>query len=84
MQIERDYLWFCVDCLLAAVNGDEVEDSAQLERIYAGLTALGPHLVPNFDAETGDGIYEFSWRQCDCCGSRLGGSRHRFATLKLR
>lgn len=24
---------------------------------------------------------EFSWRPCDCCGSKLGGSRHRCAIL---
>lgn len=22
---------------------------------------------------------EFSWSRCDCCGSTLGGSRHRYA-----
>ena len=31
------------------------------------------------DSETGEGIDEFSWRSCDGCGSRLGGSRHRLA-----
>jgi len=31
------------------------------------------------DSESGEGIDEFSWRFCDGCGSRLGGSRHRLA-----
>lgn len=28
-----------------------------------------------------NGRDEFSWRDCDCCGSTLGGSRTRFAQL---
>ncbi len=27
------------------------------------------------------GYLKFSWIECDCCGSDLGGSRYRFATL---
>lgn len=27
------------------------------------------------------GYDEFSWSSCDCCGSTLGGSRHRMAQL---
>lgn len=123
MQIVRDDLQLCDDCLFAAVNGDNTgldyhygsnwkcltcthegtgrapdkcpscmseHDSdhgphsmadLRLREIDAGLAKLGPNLVPDFDSETGDGINEFSWRGCDCCGSTLGGGRHRFAVL---
>lgn len=33
------------------------------------------------DPNADDGIREFSARPCDCCNSRLAGSRHRFAIL---
>lgn len=55
-------------------------DERQAE-IEAGLERLGVHLVPDFDSETGDGCEEFSTRRCDCCSTRLHGSRYRFAIL---
>jgi len=51
------------------------------ERSRKGLRELGFYLVPDFNSETEDSIHEFSWRMCDCCRSRLGGTRHRFAVL---
>ena len=81
MEVKISDLWLCQDCLFAAVNGDMPEDPATAEKVSKGLAALGPHLVPDFDSETGSGINEFSWRTCDCCNSPLGGSRHRFAVL---
>jgi hypothetical protein len=61
----------------------ELRDGAKerAAEIDAGLTRLGPNLVPAFDSETGKGINEFSWTPCGCCGSRLGGGRHEFAVL---
>ena len=36
----------------------------------------------SYDTEArGSGEAEFSWSDCDCCGSSLGGSRFRFAQL---
>lgn len=90
MQIEYDNLWLCDDCLFAAVNGDftgldyhysEPEATERMKTIEAGLEELGPHLVPNFDSESGDGIEEFGAEACDCCHTYLAGRRHRFATL---
>lgn len=41
------------------------------------------HLCPKCGSdntvERDDGRASFSWQQCDCCGSTLGGSRTRFA-----
>lgn len=98
MQVIRDDLWFCDDCLIVAVNGDysgvdtfyppgqtREEHQAAVDKriaaIDAGLEALGPHVVPDYDSETEEGIRDFSSRNCDCCGTHLAGTRHRFAIL---
>lgn len=91
MEIIHDDLWFCQDCLVIAVNGDytglDDYDNAgeRMAEINAGFERLteewGPHLAPNFDSETEDGIRDFSSRSCDCCGDWHAGSRHRFAVL---
>lgn len=64
-----------------ANHGPRSKADDRMDEITKGLEALGPHLVPNFDSEAGTGYDEFSWRMCDCCNSRLGGSRHEFAVL---
>jgi hypothetical protein len=83
MEIIQDDLWLCQDCLFYAVNGDTsgIDSEKHEKAVVEGVNALGPHLVPDFDSETGDGILEFSWRHCDACGTHLGGDRHRFAVL---
>lgn len=91
MKVKRDDLWLCQDCMIAAVNGDftgldfsqgkEAAD-ARMATIITGLERLGPHLVPDFDSETGEGVEDFSRKGCDCCETRLAGSRHRFAVLE--
>jgi hypothetical protein len=96
MEIKRDGILLCEDCTIVAVNGDysgfdyqmngrgpeaEAKRDARIAEVDAGLAALGPHLVPNFDSETNRGIDEFSWRPCGCCGLKLAGSRHEFAVL---
>jgi len=82
MKIVRDDLWFCHDCLFAAVGVDEtIVDQRQALATEEGLTSMGPHLVIDYNSETGEGCEEFSRRRCDCCHSSLGGSRHRFAVL---
>lgn len=90
MYVDRDDIWLCPECTIAAVNGDftgldyhysEPETTERMNAITAGLEQLGPHLVPDFDSETGDGHEEFSHRGCDCCGSGLAGEFHRFAIL---
>ena len=81
MQVVRDDIWLCCDCMFAAVNGDAPESEEQDKATTAGLERLGRHLVPDFQGEWEDGHVEFTWRSCECCNSRLGGSRWRFAVL---
>lgn len=83
--IERDAIELCEDCTIIAVHG--YSDTASDEQTSASLAGIdrlqrdGGHLVPSYDGETGRGIEEFTWRPCACCCSKLGGSRHEFATI---
>lgn len=84
MQIIADSLWVCADCLMYHANGELPDDQTAADAILAGErreTSKGRHWACNDDPETGEGTQDFSWRMCDCCGSRLGGSRHRMALL---
>lgn len=83
MKVVQDDLWLCVDCLMVACNGDTsgIEDDERAFEVNEAVAAMGNHLVPNFDSESEEGIREFSSCGCDCCGSRLAGSMHRFAIL---
>ncbi len=84
MIIAVDDIWLCSECMIIAVNGDASgldysyppkEAAEKLAAIEAGLTELGPHLVPV------EGEEEFSRRECDCCGDWHHGTRHEFAIL---
>lgn len=88
MIVVRDDLWLCEDCMIFAVNGDlsgidyhysGEEAEKRAKEVTDGVAKFGPHLVPDFDSETGKGCDEFSWRGCDGCG--LAGTMHRFAVL---
>ncbi len=75
-----DNLWVCVDCLVFIANGELPEDDGARAAVLAGVereAVAGGHW-----AVTGeDDDREFSWHACACCGSDLGGSRHRCAVL---
>ena len=58
-------------------NGDI---PAKRPNLPAEIHGQWPH---DTDLVLGDNADEFSWRQCDCCGSKLGGSRTAFAVLGL-
>jgi hypothetical protein len=66
--------WACSDCLMLIANGETPPELDEDE------TAA---FVARFEAHTdgywvayGDETQDFSWRQCDTCGTFLGGSRH--------
>lgn len=83
MQIVKDDLWLCEDCMIYACNGDitGIESDERAQEVTEGVNALGPHLVPDFDSEAEEGVLDFSARMCDGCHTHLAGSRHRFAIL---
>lgn len=80
----------CVDCCQWLANADassldfhydESEARERLAEIQGGerdiIETTGGHIVcGNIEDDE-----EFSRRACDCCGSRLHGSRHAFTIL---
>jgi hypothetical protein len=71
--------------MFAHCNGDSPDDASRDAEVTAGfnrLAANGNCPALN-DGENGEGRNEFSWSRCDCCGSRLGGARTRFALFQL-
>lgn len=69
MRIVQDNLFLCADCTQVACNGPRGLDIPEdrLAEVERGLKSLGPHLVPDFDSETNDGLREFSSVTCDSC-----------------
>lgn len=76
----------CSDCLMVIANGDYtgldnyVDGDDRAEEIDAGLeraTENGEHIVAG-DSENDS---DFSAMQCDCCRTRLAGSRHHCVLL---
>lgn len=89
MIVTHDGIRLCADCMIFAVNGDASgldysygdKAEARLAEITKGLEALGAHLVPDFDSESGRGIEEFRSGPCHCCKSPLSGAFYDFAIL---
>ena len=82
MQTIRDGLEFCETCMVITINGyDDNSTEAEDKACSEGLTRLGPHVVPDFDTETGRGYDEFKTTPCACCQSRLYGARYDFAII---
>lgn len=67
----------CADCYMFLANGDLPEDPTYLDRVAEYL--VEPENAVSWHA--GDDLSEFSWRPCEYCGSRLGGSRHEAVCL---
>lgn len=76
MAVVTHELSVCVDCLFFIANGDLPDDEKDAARVVAGVESFAPGYVV-----AGDETDEFSWRPCECCGSKLGGSRHGAAVL---
>jgi hypothetical protein len=75
-----DEQWVCVDCLMVIANDDAtgIEDDDRAEAVRRAVYGTEGYWVADSTEETD---LEFSWSPCDCCGSSLGGSRHRCAIL---
>lgn len=76
--ITHDDLCVCTDCYMFVCIGSVGDLDMVIE---AALEAIGGHMYPDTNSETGDGIDEFSWRPCRCCHSKLGGARYRMIVL---
>ena len=85
----------CTDCLIFVANGEMPEGR---ENLAQDIEREWPHVATDetcdfFKAARGtlrnDIVFDgedlgFSWRECECCGSRLGGDRHRLNVLTVR
>ncbi len=78
--VKCDYM-VCVDCLMCIANGDD--SGMSKERAEEGWQAIEREQAQGDQLVAGDGEadHEFSWSPCDCCSSRLGGSRHEVHVL---
>jgi hypothetical protein len=74
----------CTDCLVFVANGDVPEDENGNEWSPDHIEAIWP--ASQYDLVCGDldDDSDFSWQPCECCGSRLGGSRHALAALERK
>lgn len=72
---EQETLHVCEDCVIALANDDysAIEDEARADEVRRGVHELGPCAVLEGPSD------EFSSRACECCGTRLAGSRHPVA-----
>jgi len=74
--------WMCTDCLMLVANGETPHDWTE-EETAEWLARIDAREEPNTHTFPGDDEQEFSWAQCDMCGSRLGGARFSFSTFKV-
>ena len=70
-------IYVCFDCHLA-IELDVFDDD---EFVAGWIRASVSHLLDSlgqscFMQDWPELAEEFSWRPCDCCGSRLGGTRY--------
>jgi hypothetical protein len=68
----------CTDCLIAIVNGDFPEDEARTAEIVRGVEAWDGFILTFGDSEG-----HFSWRDCDVCGTRFGGTRFDMVPVEI-
>jgi len=80
-------VYVCTDCYFAhhygavEVDGEWFagESDSPCDREPLSRLADCDSLADNTDSETGEGLQDFSWSQCEGCGSTLGGARYRLA-----
>ena len=66
----------CVDCAMAHANADfSGMDNETEVRVKSGMERTGHLAVDSLD------ITDFSWSQCDGCGSALCGARFGAVSL---
>ena len=85
----------CSDCVLFIANGDVPEGR---EDIGEDIEREWPLVASDDTCDAfkavrgtlrnhiflGDEELGFSWRECECCGSGLGGDRHEMVVLTVR
>jgi hypothetical protein len=68
-------IMLCEECYFATEIGDMPEDAERAAEVEAGMVRTLPKGAWLSSGDS-DNREDFSWAPCECCGSRLGGSRH--------
>lgn len=71
----------CIDCLHFIEFGITADPDATVEQFNAHAELIEQRFPGQrlwYDGSEESEI-DFSWSPCECCGSTLGGSRHRMA-----
>jgi hypothetical protein len=76
-------LMACTDCLMFIANGDEPEDNGN-QWSADNIARHWPPYQYNLCCGDSDNDDDFSWQPCECCGSRLGGSRHEIVAIETK
>jgi hypothetical protein len=67
----------CADCTMYLANGEELQQGPKIAALWTNEDQRNMCCTSTEETDL-----EFSWRQCDACGSALGGSRHAFVVLE--
>lgn len=85
-----DIVWVCVDCMLARECGEPTETADRepwgeipTVDVGMGLDCGIPHHWEEHSDDHSENFerQEFSWSQCDACGSTLGGTRYAYTVF---
>ena len=74
----------CSDCIMAISNGDLGDVSEEYEAEYDAAVKSHWTTTEGWEVVPGNEDLGFSWRQCEGCGSNLGGDRFEAHAMKLR
>lgn len=74
------YIEVCDDCLVMHANDEVVERPEGEPQPWSAMPTADVAMACETDDE-GDETCGFSHRDCDGCGSTLGGTRHRMAVF---
>ena len=78
----------CQDCLEATLSesfGDYIQYYEISDQQVEALISASEKMTEGFDVfiDNPDGFVEFSKNPCQCCGSKLHGSRHQIDLVKI-
>lgn len=75
------HLMGCADCVQWLANGEAPDHEIEWSADNIKSRWRGYHVCVAGDENTEE---HFSWRSCDVCGSRLGGSRYPCAAWETK
>ena len=80
-----DQLWVCEDCLIYIAYADTSSFEycdARYQDVTEGEAHLAYYDYHTLSPDANEEPNEFSIAQCDCCQTRLAGSRHPVSAIQ--